>query len=130
MTDASNLDSAYPLVANTSKAKAQPAAAGPLFSRVPLAALLDPEIDDGELRTLALLCAYMGSDNYAWPSQGLMAFASSRSRSTVNRHVKALEERGHVTVNRYRHSDGSRRCTYEVNFTPKRLPQWPGKSRT
>lgn len=130
MTDASNPDQAGRIVGSASRSEAQPAAVGPLYARVPLAAVLDPEIDDGELRTLALICAYMKADNHAWPSQGLMAFALARSRSTVNRHVKALEKRGHVNVNRYRHQDGSRRCTYRVNFTPKRLPQWPGKSRS
>jgi hypothetical protein len=112
-------------------APSEPAAtkSGGTFGRLPIAAMFDPLLQDGELRTLAMICAYMRSDNYAWPSQGLLAFASGRSRSTINRHVKNLEVRGHLTVNRYRHADGSLRCTYKVNFTQKRLPQWPGKSR-
>jgi hypothetical protein len=34
------------------------------------------------------ICAYMRSDNWAWPSQGLLGIATERSRSAVNRSVK------------------------------------------
>jgi hypothetical protein len=98
---------------------------GGLFARVPLAALVDRELNDGDLRTLTAICAYMGKDDYAWPSQTLIGIAAGRSRSAVNASVKRLAARGHLEVHRYRHRDGSRRCTYRVNFTPRRLPKLP-----
>jgi hypothetical protein len=123
MTDVAASD--HPAIGSNSSLKE----GGGLYGRVPIAAIFDPEVAEGELRTLAVICAYMRPDNFAWPSQALMGLGSIRSRSTINRHVRKLERRGHITVHRYRHADGSMRCTYRVNFTPRHLPQWPGKSR-
>jgi Helix-turn-helix domain len=98
---------------------------GGSFARVPIAALVDRSLNDGDLRTLGGICAYMRKDDYAWPSQLLLGFATGRSRCAANRSVKKLESLGHITVNRYRHRDGSLRCTYQVNFKPTPLPRLP-----
>lgn len=98
---------------------------GGIFARIPIAALIDRSLNDGDLRTLGGICAYMRRDDYAWPSQFLLGFATGRSRCAANRSVKKLESRGHITVNRYRHRDGSLRCTYQVHFKPAALPQLP-----
>jgi hypothetical protein len=98
---------------------------GGSFARVPIAALVDRSLNDGDVRTLGGICAYMRKDDYAWPSQLLLGMATGRSRCAANRSVKKLESLGHITVNRYRHRDGSLRCTYQVNFKPTPLPRLP-----
>jgi hypothetical protein len=102
--------------------KTQPRA---VFARIPIAALIDRSLHDGDLRTLGGICAYMRKDDYAWPSQFLIGIATGRSRCAANRSVKKLESRGHITVHRYRHRDGNLRCTYLVHFKPTTLPRLP-----
>jgi hypothetical protein len=121
-------DSEITTVSDISERVSQPkthTAKGGSFARVPIAALVDNSLNDGDLRILGGICAYMRKDDYAWPSQLLLAFATGRSRCAANRSVKKLESRGHITVNRYRSRDGSLRCTYQVNFKPTPLPQLP-----
>jgi Helix-turn-helix domain len=99
--------------------------AGPIFARLPIAAILDVALSDGDRTVLSGICAYMRSDNWAWPSQTLLGIATGRSRSAVNRSIKRLEQRGHIDVHRNRYRDGSLRCSYRVNFTPRHLPHLP-----
>lgn len=98
---------------------------GGQFARIPIAAILDRALNDGDVRVLGGICAYMRPDNWAWPSQTLLGFATGRSRSAANRSVKKLERQGHIEVHRTRYRDGSLRCSYRVNFTPRHLPQLP-----
>ena len=100
-------------------------AGGGSFARIPIAALVDRSLNDGDLRTLGGICAYMRKDDHAWPSQLLLGFATGRSRCAANRSVKKLEKQGHITVNRYRARDGSLRCVYRVNFKITPLPRLP-----
>jgi hypothetical protein len=74
---------------------------GGSFARVPIAALVDRSLNDGDVRTLGGICAYMRKDDYAWPSQLLLGMATGRSRCAANRSVKKLASRGHITVNLY-----------------------------
>ena len=66
---------------------------GGSFARVPIAALVDRSLNDGDVRTLGGICAYMRKDDYAWPSQLLLGMATGRSRCAANRSVKKLESR-------------------------------------
>ena len=56
------------------KAKVQ----GGSFARVPIAALVDRSLNDGDVRTLGGICAYMRKDDYAWPSHEANAARESR----------------------------------------------------
>lgn len=65
---------------------------------MPIRALTDPEVTDGMVRTLALLCSYCNRAGITWVSQARLAKDSGTSRQAVTRQLGKLKALGYVEV--------------------------------
>jgi hypothetical protein len=98
---------------------------GGLYARVPIRALVDPNVTDGDFRVLAAIAGYMRRNNVAWPSQDLLAVAANMERPSVTRCIRRLEALGHLTVQRFRSKNGHKQAIYKVHMPATHLPRKP-----
>ncbi len=103
--------------------KATTQAAEGRWGRVPSWWLDHPEIDADGLAVLAALSTYANTRGECWPSQGTLAAALKRSRSTVNRIIGHLHANGIIEVEARSSSSGGRlSCLYRLRLEPSDGP--------
>lgn len=94
--------------------------AGSRWGRIPAWWLDHPDLDADGLAVLAALATYADENGLCWPSQSTLAAKLKRSRPTVNRILRRLDEIGLVTVGHRRGRDGARlSCLYRLRFEPE-----------
>jgi len=65
---------------------------------VPLRAIRDRALTDGQLRALAILCSYCNRAGITWVSQGRLAKDMQVSQQSISKHLKALSAAGYIEV--------------------------------
>jgi hypothetical protein len=65
---------------------------------VPLRAIRDRELTDGQLRALAILCSYCNRAGITWVSQARLAKDMQVSQQSISKHLKALVAAGYIEV--------------------------------
>ena len=85
---------------------------------VPLRAIRDRALTDGQLRALAILCSYCNRAGITWVSQGRLANDMQVSQQSISKHLKALSAAGYieVTAKGFR---GERANTTRVIYDPE-----------
>jgi DNA-binding transcriptional ArsR family regulator len=65
---------------------------------IPLRAIRDKALTDGQLRALAILCSYCNRAGITWVSQGRLAKDMQVSQQSISKHLKALSAAGYIEV--------------------------------
>jgi DNA-binding transcriptional ArsR family regulator len=76
------------------------------FSRLPAAAVADPNVSHAALRVLAALGVYVDRDGVCWPATNTLAGLLGVSRAAVQKQIRSLERQGYVTTTRQRRANG------------------------
>lgn len=84
---------------------------------MPLRALTDPEVTDGLVKTLALVCSYCNRAGITWVSQARLAKDAGTSRQAVTKQLGKLKALGYIQVVS-KHYRGIRPDTIRVIFDP------------
>ena len=80
---------------------------GKWFAIIPGAAVFDPNLTDGEFRTLAALAAYASGDRLTTPAQATIAARLGYLRTSVCRAIRKVQMRGYLElVKRTRKQNG------------------------
>ncbi|HEX6960005.1 MAG TPA: helix-turn-helix domain-containing protein [Ferrovibrio sp.] len=89
-----------------------------IFARLPQAAIFDPNLPASALRVLAALCAYIDQEGKCWPSIGTLAerLGDGYSPRMVQRHLRALEAAGHISIELQPNGVGKSSNLYRVRF--------------
>jgi len=88
------------------------------FTQVPNAILKSGDISAGAKLVYALLLSYAWHNDYCFPGQDRLAEDIGISRQSVNTHVKELERKGFVKIER---KGQGRANLYELNLKAKVL---------
>lgn len=89
-----------------------------IFARVPQAAIFNPAVSPAALRVLAALCTYIDLEGICWPSVGTLSdrLGDGYSPRMVQRHLRALEAAGHITIEIQPNGVGKSSNIYRVRF--------------
>ena len=82
---------------------------------LPIRALTDPQVTDGMVRTLALVCSYCNRAGITWVSQARLAKDAGTSRQAVTKQLGKLKALGYIEVVS-KHYRGIRPDTVRVIF--------------
>jgi len=96
------------------------------FSVAPAKAAIDKDLPDTVYRTLAVLGIYGDTNGWCWPSTTTIAELRGMSRQAVSKHIRTLEERGYLNVQkRYKEDGGQTSNMYQIRFDYDAPPATP-----
>jgi len=84
------------------------------FARLPSAAVYDSRISPHALQVLAAICVHVDPQGVAWPAVTTLAKRLGKARSTIQYHVRKLEEIGYVEIHRRSNGLGASRSNLYI----------------
>jgi hypothetical protein len=89
------------------------------FCRLPLAALIDPDLTDLDRQVLGVIAFFDFDGAGCWRSQRSLAVSIERHHVNVSRSIAKLIERGYLITSA--HSRNRRLTVYHVNYDPSNV---------